>query len=111
MRLIYDGDCGVCERFAQFAARRAPDLHVLPARGLEAVQFEDQSGAMRSGASAINSLLGAIAPRYAPLLRMVEGFGPLFALERAAYAAFAANRGRISRLIGARACGLNGPER
>jgi predicted DCC family thiol-disulfide oxidoreductase YuxK len=91
-RLLYDGDCGVCERLALWVARRLPAWEVVPAFDLDAVRVVAADGVLREGALAVNATLAAIAPA-------------LLAVERAGYAAFAARRGAISRLIGARACG------
>lgn len=104
-RLLYDGDCGVCERLARWAGRRLPAWEIVPAFGLDAVRVVAADGTERAGALAVNATLAAIAPQLRPLLRAIEAVPPLLALERVGYAAFAARRGAISRLIGARACG------
>lgn len=108
-RLLYDGDCGVCERLALWVARRLPAWEVVPAFDLDAVRLVGVDGAVREGALAVNATLGAIAPWLRPVLAIVEAVPPLLAVERAGYAAFAKRRGAISRLIGARACGRMSP--
>lgn len=108
-RLLYDGDCGVCERLAFWVGRRLPAWDVVPAFDLAAVRVIGADGTAREGALAVNATLAAIAPRLRPVLAAVEAVPVLLAVERAGYAAFAARRGTISRIIGARACGRKSP--
>ena len=108
-RLLYDGDCGVCERLALWVGRRLPAWDVVPAFDLAAVRLVGADGVVREGAPAVNAALGVIWPWLRPVLAVVEAVPPLLAVERAAYAAVAARRGAISRLIGARSCGRTSP--
>jgi predicted DCC family thiol-disulfide oxidoreductase YuxK len=119
--LVYDGDCGICEAYATDVRRTLPAWNVVAAGTLDdahlaalglsrercAAELQVVDGHTRaSGAAAINAVLVATQHPLAALVRFVETVPALFALERRAYAAFAARRGSISRLLGKRSCGL-----
>ena len=108
-QLSFDGDCGVCTRLAAWVAYTLPEWDVVPAADLGALRYDLGDTDRRWGAAAVNVTLGTIFPWLRPLLRMVEATPPLFAIERGAYAAFAARRATISRLIGAPRCGPFAP--
>lgn len=108
--LVYDGDCGICERSADFARRRSRSLIVRDHRShgldrIDAVIFTD--GTREStGAPAVAAALATFdARRWRILGRVIDA--PLVrVLARWVYALVARNRSRISRLLGVRACGL-----
>lgn len=108
--LVYDGDCGLCERTAGFARRRAPAVTVRDHRAhgldsIEAVVFVDGDREF-TGAPAVAHLLRSFAARRWRLLGSFIGLPVVRILAAGAYRVVAQNRRRISRLLGMRACGL-----
>ena len=106
--LLYDAACGVCERLAHWVEPRLVGWEVRGARGLDAVVAVDARGVVLDSAAAVNAVLAEIFPRSRALLRLLER-EPFATWEGFAYRMIARNRGHLSRLIGARACGIDPP--
>lgn len=108
--LVYDGDCGLCERTAAFARRRAPAVVVRDHRthGLDAIEavILVDGGREFTGAAAVSRLLRSFEARRWRLVGSVIGLPVVRVLAAGAYWVVARNRRRISRVLGMRACGL-----
>lgn len=108
--LVYDGDCGLCERTADFARRRAPGVTVRDHRthGLDAIDAVIYARGDRTltGAPAIASLLRDFTGRGWRALGTVLGLPVVRIVAAGAYWVIARNRRRLSRILGLRACGL-----
>ena len=117
--LLYDGDCGVCEQFADWARARIPGWRFAPASsvsdgalfsvGLSRAACEDAvqlvcSAGVKPGAAAINAVLIAAGHPLRHAVRLIERVPPLFFLERLGYAFVASRRGALSRFAGVRSC-------
>lgn len=111
--LVYDGDCGLCERTADFARRRAPGVTVRDHRthGLETIDavIYLREGRELDGAPAVARLLGDFRARRWRLLGAFLGLPVVRTFAAGVYAVVARNRRRISRMLGLRACGLPAP--
>jgi predicted DCC family thiol-disulfide oxidoreductase YuxK len=100
LTVIFDGDCGICTRLANFVRNhdRAAQIELrsghLPALYVRANEAEF------TGARAVNVIAAELYPVIAPVLRAVAHVAPLMALEECGYALVARNRGRISRWLG-----------
>ena len=119
--LVYDGDCGVCEQFADWARARIPAWRFVPATnvsdaalvsvGLSRAACQDAvqlvcGGTVKPGAAAINAVLVAARHPLRHAVRLIERVPPLFFLERLGYALVASHRGALSRFAGVRSCRL-----
>lgn len=110
--LVYDGDCGLCERSADFARRRARDITVRDHRshGLDSIEAVIYicDGREYAGAPAVARLLGDFAARRWRLLGRFMSLPVVRSVAAGVYWLVARNRRRLSRLLGLRACGLPG---
>jgi len=108
--LVYDGDCGLCERTADFARRRAPGVTVRDHRthGLDSIDavLYVRGGRTLSGAPAVARLLGDFTGGGWRALGTVLGLPVVRVVSAGAYWVIARNRRRLSRVLGLRACGL-----
>lgn len=108
--LVYDGDCGLCERAADVARRRAPGVTVRDHRthGLDAIDavIYVRGDRTLTGAPAIASLLRDFTGRGWRALGTVLGLPVVRIVAAGAYWVIARNRRRLSRILGLRACGL-----
>ena len=110
--LVYDGDCGLCERSADMARRRAHGLTVRDHRthGLDAIDavIYLADGREYAGAPAVARLLADFDGRAWRLLGRFISLPLVRTVAAGVYFAVARNRRRLSRLFGLRACGLPG---
>jgi predicted DCC family thiol-disulfide oxidoreductase YuxK len=122
--LVYDGDCGICTRFARVSTRlrrRAGDYAVAPWQTLDlaplgltpqqcdaAVQWVAADGAVSSGQDAIGRSLLAAATPVRPLGALILTPG-VNALAGVVYRWVAANRSRLPG--GTPACSLPAEQR
>lgn len=109
--LVYDGDCGFCERSARFALDRSVNLRVADHRSqgldhIEAVMLVDDDGNVWSAAPAVSQALRRFRARRYRALGAFISVPPVCAVAGLVYSLVARNRGRISRLTGAPACGV-----
>ena len=122
--VVYDGDCGVCARFAAWLRARDRERRVrllpsqtaglLAACGLtedeaarEASAF-DRGGGRYAGAAAVNRALRELGGVWRALGRCY-GLPGVRPCEDAAYRWFARNRGHFARLGVTPVCGRGGP--
>ncbi len=120
---LFDGDCGICLRAAEFARRiderrafqfvphQSLSEEMLTSVGLSRKQCQRRvylispTGRIRGGAFAINAFLLAYPPwRYLVIVIMLVP--PLLLLELIGYALIARFRHRISRRLGLQQCGI-----
>ena len=119
--LLFDGDCGVCSKLADWAAQRDGGRHFrvepyfefteeqLDPYGLtwddctRAVQLITPQGRVIEGAFAVNRFLWTQAP-FKPLVAMVYLLFPLLGIEMIGYSLVARNRHRISAALGMNEC-------
>ena len=119
--LLFDGDCGVCSKLAEWAARRDGGRHFrvepyfefseeqLSPYGLtwadctRAVQLITARGKVIEGAFAVNHFLWTLGP-FKPLVATLYLLFPLLGVEMLGYAIVAQNRHRISAALGMNAC-------
>jgi predicted DCC family thiol-disulfide oxidoreductase YuxK len=119
--LLFDGDCGVCSKLAEWAARRDGGRHFrvepyfefseeqLAHYGLtwadctRAVQLITSQGKVIEGAFAVNRFLWTLAP-FKPLVATLYLLFPLLGVEMLGYAIVAKNRHRISAALGMNEC-------
>lgn len=108
--LVYDGDCGLCERSADMARRRTRNVTVRDHRshGLDSIDavIYLADGREYTGAPAVARLLADFDGRAWRLAGRVIALPLVRILAAAVYAVVARNRRRLSRLFGLRACGL-----
>lgn len=118
--LVYDGDCGICTRCAEFADRHlARDAEIvayqsadIPALGLteqqcaEAVQWVRTDGGISSAHRAVADLLRESGPAWRPL-GVVIGTPPLSWLAAVLYRWVARNRRRLPG--GTPSCSIGSP--
>ena len=109
--LVYDGDCGFCERSARFALNRASNLRIADHRSqgldhIDAVMLVDDDGHVWSAAPAVSQALRRFRARRYRALGVVISLPPICVIAGLVYSLVARNRGRISRLTGAPACGV-----
>ena len=109
--LVYDGDCGFCERSARFALDRSVNLRIADHRSqgldhIDAVMLVDDDGNVWSAAPAVSQALRRFRARRYRALGLFIAVPPVCVVAGLVYSLVARNRGRISRLTGAPACGL-----
>lgn len=109
--LVYDGDCGFCERSARFALDRSVNLRIADHRSqgldhIDAVMLVDDDGNVWSAAPAVSQALRRFRARRYRALGLFISVPPVCVVAGLVYSLVARNRGRISRLTGAPACGL-----
>lgn len=105
--LVYDGDCGFCERCATFVRRRSTDVGVEPYQALDlaehGVTAEDAAaaalwipatGAVKVGHDAITAALAACRRPWSWLGRLLS-IWPLSMVGRRLYPVIARNRHRL----------------
>lgn len=122
--LLFDGECGICTAFAQFAQRldRRADFLIIPyqsvsekllathgvapaqcARRMHAISAQ---GKVYAGAFAVNYFLGRFQPW--KIFVFILYLFPLFLVfEIIVYEAVARHRRRISQWLGLTACALS----
>lgn len=123
--VVYDGDCGVCGKTIE-AFERAPwasEFEFVPYQTLSgerlgtlgtsaeacarAIHMYRADGSTLSGADVMLDLFARYGGVSGALARMTTRTWILRLFARAAYAAFAERRERISAMLGLRACGIN----
>lgn len=109
--LVYDADCGFCERSARFALDRSVNLRIADHRSqgldhIDAVMLVDDEGDVWSAAPAVSQALRRFRARRYRVLGAVITVPPVCVVAGIVYSLVARNRGRISRLTGAPACGV-----
>lgn len=109
--LVYDGDCGFCERSARFALDRSANLHITDHRSqgldqIDAVMLVDDDGNVWSAAPAVSQALRRFRARRYRAIGWFISVPPICVVAGLVYSLVARNRGRISRLTGAPACGV-----
>lgn len=109
--LVYDGDCGFCERSARFALGRSAALRIADHRSqgldrIDAVMLVDDDGNVWSAAPAVAQALRRFRARRWRALGVVISVQPVCAIAGVVYSLVARNRGRLSKLFGAPACGV-----
>jgi predicted DCC family thiol-disulfide oxidoreductase YuxK len=109
--LVYDGDCGFCERSARFALGRSTTLRIADHRSqgldhIDAVMLVDDDGNVWSAAPAVAQALRRFRARRWRALGVVISMPPVCAIAGVVYSLVARNRGRLSKLFGAPACGV-----
>ena len=109
--LVYDGDCGFCERSARFALDRSANLRIADHRSqgldhIDAVMLIDDNGNVWSAAPAVSQALRRFRARRYRILGLLISLPPVCVIAGMVYSLIARNRGRISRLTGAPACGV-----
>ncbi|HVD87165.1 MAG TPA: DUF393 domain-containing protein [Solirubrobacterales bacterium] len=106
--LLYDGDCAFCTSCARLVERRVrpaavvvpwqfadlPALGVSEAQAIDAVQWVEDGGAVRSGHEAIAAMLKTARPVFRPIGRFLLLPGVTFVAAKA-YRLVAANRHRL----------------
>jgi predicted DCC family thiol-disulfide oxidoreductase YuxK len=115
--VLYDADCGICSRSASLLRRldRAGRLHLMPLQDageiadappvealLDAIHVRDADGRWSAAGTAAIRIAAEV-----PLLRslaVAARFAPIRVLVEWTYMRVAANRHRISRLLGDDAC-------
>jgi predicted DCC family thiol-disulfide oxidoreductase YuxK len=116
--LLYDADCGFCRWATDRILRwdRAGRLRAVPLQSPEGVALlapVPEARRPQSWHLAADGQVRSAGRAVAPLLRMLPGGRPLGALADsfpratdAAYAWVARHRGRLGRIVGARACSV-----
>lgn len=109
--LVYDADCGFCERSARFALGRSANLRIADHRSqgldhIDAVMLVDDDGNVWSAAPAVSQALRRFRARRYRALGAFISVPPVCVIAGLVYSLVARNRGRVSRLIGAPACGV-----
>lgn len=109
--LVYDGDCGFCERSARFARDRSDTLRIADHRSqgldhIDAVMLVDDDGNVWSAAPAVSRALRRFRARRWRALGVLISLPVVCTVAALVYSLVARNRGRISRLTGAPACGV-----
>lgn len=121
MRIIFDGDCGICSLLMRYVAIRVPDAQVVEHQRLDehslailkltreacskALQLLDGEERM-AGAVAVNRIIKRLNPVIGKCIEGLARIPPLARYEQLAYQLFAQNRHVISSLLGLRACVL-----
>lgn len=108
--VVYDGDCGICEKCAVLMRRWAPQLNVQShyeygLHEINAVLFISD-GTQLSGAPAVSRILRVCRSRSLQLIGHVMRFYGVRTIAAVVYSLVARNRARISRLFGLNACGI-----
>ena len=120
--VLYDGDCGICSRSARLLRRLDHDRHLrlmpLQVAGqiadapavevlLDAIHVRDADGRWSVGGSALTRIAEAV-PLFRPIaiVARVPVFGRFVDWT---YTRIAANRHRISRLLGDDTCAIGTP--
>lgn len=121
---IFDGDCGICSKFVEFASRRVAGKNIefrsyavfsepeLARFGLtyercsQAFQLVDESRGvhLREGGPAIRFVLAAGGGLIGSIARATDFLPPLLWLEPIVYSLIARNRTRISVSAGLTGC-------
>jgi predicted DCC family thiol-disulfide oxidoreductase YuxK len=117
-RVIYDGDCGFCQRFVAWTGHRdvvafqflSPGelarLGITREDCAHALQLAFADGAVLSGGAAVNALVARRVPALAWALSAVQSIAVLSHVQALAYRAVANNRSRLSALLGITACAI-----
>jgi predicted DCC family thiol-disulfide oxidoreductase YuxK len=118
--LVYDGDCGFCQKcvdilvelhmitcvttaFADLDSETRKRLDLEDYAAFGAVVYVDAIGGRFEGARAFNEMLRHVWIM-AAILRIVEAVPGLLAIEEAVYNFIASRRHAISRMLGLTAC-------
>jgi predicted DCC family thiol-disulfide oxidoreductase YuxK len=108
--LVYDGDCGICEKSAEWLRKNAP--HVLVKSNYEfgineltSVLLVDR-GSQYHGAEAINRVLRTSSTRTHVVMGAFLNAPIIRTVARIVYALIARHRSRISRMLGLTACAI-----
>ena len=104
MVLFYDDDCGLCTRAVSWLRVRTPGLVVEPLGTPQAaVLLVTDNGRELSGAPAVAAVLRSGTDHWRHLGRLLQ-LPVLRTLAAGAYRVVAANRHRVSRLLGWQEC-------
>lgn len=110
--LVYDGDCGMCEKCAGWIRAHMTHVqvvshHVHGVKDLSAVLLVE-GDAHHEGADAIaRMLITSPLRRYALIGHIMNTVG-IRSIARVVYSLVARNRSRISRMLGLTACAVDG---
>lgn len=109
--LVYDGDCGMCEKCAGWIGLHMPHVqvvshHVYGVKDLNAVLLVE-GNVEHEGADAIARMLMASPLRRYRLLGHFMNAVGVHHIARVVYALIARNRSRISRMLGLTACAID----
>lgn len=108
--LVFDGDCGICTVSAGWVDRNCPGVTTVShhARGMAAIDkvIWIDGDDRREGARAVAAVLRRARRRRHRALGRVIGLPVIRSAAEVVYLLVARNRSRISRLVGAKACGL-----
>lgn len=108
--LVFDGDCGICTVSAAWVDRNCPGVttvshHEHGMASIDKVTWIDGDD-RREGARAVAAVLRLARRRRHRLLGALIGSPPVGPVAELVYLLVARNRSRISRLVGAKACGI-----
>ena len=108
--VVYDGDCGICEKCAVLMRKWAPQLDVQShyeygLQEINAVLFVS-GDTQFSGAPAVSRILRLCRSRFLQVIGHVMRFYGVRTIAAVIYSLVARNRARISRLFGLNACGI-----
>jgi predicted DCC family thiol-disulfide oxidoreductase YuxK len=116
--LVYDGDCGICQKSVELLARIGARVEPVPShlwlvdhpedaeRTTTIVLLVGPDGRVAEAEHAVAGTL-RLARRPAPWLGALIEVPGIHLLARHAYRLVAANRARISRSLGLKACALD----
>jgi predicted DCC family thiol-disulfide oxidoreductase YuxK len=108
--VVYDGDCGICEKCAELMRKWAPQLNVQShyeygLQEIDAVLFVS-GGTQFSGAPAVSKILRSCRSHFLRLIGHIMRLYVVRTIAALVYSLVARNRARISRLLGLNACGI-----
>lgn len=108
--VVYDGDCGICEKCAELMRKWAPQLDVQShyeygLQEINAVLFV-VGDTQFSGAPAVSQILRSCRSRFLRISGFVMRLYVIRTVAALVYSLVARNRARISRLFGLNACGI-----
>lgn len=110
--LVYDGDCGMCEKCAGWLRSHMPHVqvvshHAYGVKDLSAVLLVE-GDIHYEGASAIARMLTTSTLRRYRFLGRVMSLVGIRSIAQVVYSMVARNRSRISRMLGLTACAVDG---
>lgn len=108
--LVFDGDCGICTVSAAWVDRNCPGVttvshHERGMTTIDKVTWIDGDDRCE-GARAVAAVLRRARRRRHRVLGTLIGLPPLRPVAEVVYLLVARNRSRISRVVGAKACGI-----
>lgn len=111
--LVFDGDCGICTVSAAWVDRNCPGVTTVShhERGMTTIDkvIWIDGAERREGARAVAAVLRRARRRRHRALGTLVGLPPVRPVAEVVYLLVARNRSRISRIVGAKACGVRPP--